>query len=233
MSHLNRTKHKKSLRPHGFLMLTVLLLLTIPQTVLADRVIGVTATTNMGSGFGTNLQNTVNGVGLSLPSLTALHFSTLPNNSWVSAPGVLTGQITFNLGRLLSIDSFSFWNQNGGGPGLSGSTGIQNVQVLISTDGINFTPLPGGPSAFARVTGVGTLPPQIFSFSVVNATHFRFNVLSNYGDTFQTGFGEVGFNGSPIDVAPIPEPATILLLSTGLAGVVAKVRRRKADNNEE
>jgi len=225
-------KDKKNLRPHGMFVLVVLFLLTIPQTVLADRITGVTATTNMGSGFGTNLQNTVNGVGLSLLSLTATHAGTVPNNSWVSNVRVLTGQITFNLGGQFSVDSFSFWNQNGGGPGVAGSTGIRNVQVLFSTNGVDFTPLTGGPSAFAQVTGAANRPPQIFSFTAVNATHFRFNVLSNYGDV-QTGFAEVVFNGSPVGPGAIPEPATVLLLGTGLAGVAAKVRKRRKGEPEE
>ncbi|CAN5747130.1 hypothetical protein BH20ACI3_BH20ACI3_17490 [soil metagenome] len=227
------TKHKKSLRPHGVFVLVVLFLLTFTPTVLADRITVVTATTNMGSDFGTNLQNTVNGVGLSLLSLMATHAGTIPTNSWVSSAGVLTGQITFNLGGLFSVDSFSFWNQNGGGPGLAGSTGIQNVQVLLSTNGIDFTPLPGGASAFARVTGAANLPPQIFSFTAVNATHFRFNVLSNYGDIFNTGFAEVGFNGSPVSSAPIPEPTTMLLLGTSLAAIAVKVSRKRQAGRQE
>ncbi|CAN5355963.1 hypothetical protein BH18ACI2_BH18ACI2_00230 [soil metagenome] len=229
----DHTKRKKSLRLQGVCVLVVLFLLTITPTVLADRITGVTATTNMGSGFGTNLQNTVNCVGLSLLSLTATHAGTIPANSWVSNTGVLTGQITFNLGGLFSVDSFSFWNQNGGGPGFAGSTGIQNVQVLLSTNGIDFTPLPGGPSAFARVMCVTNLPPQIFSFTAVNATHFRFNVLSNYGDIFETGFAEVGFNGSPASAGPIPEPTTMLLLSTGLAAIAVKVRRKRQAGRQE
>jgi large repetitive protein len=213
------------LRSHGLLMGAVLLVLAIAPSVSADRIIGVTATTNMGSGFGTNLINTVNGVGLSSPSLTATHAGTIPPNSWVSTPGTLTGQITFSFGGLYSVNSFSFWNQNGGGPGEMGTSGIRGVQVLTSTDGIVFTPLVGGPLTFAQVTGSTNLPPEIFSFAAVNATHFRFMVLSNWGETQVnvTGFGEVGFNGA----AAVPEPATMLLLGSGLTGFAARALRRR------
>jgi hypothetical protein len=217
----------KIFRSHGLVVGAVLLVLAIAPSVSADRIVGVTATTNMGSGFGTDLINTVNGVGLSSLSLTATHEATIPTNSWVSNQGVLTGQITFNLGGLHSVNSFSFWNQNGGGPGAMGTSGIQNVQVLTSTDGILFTPLVGGPSSFAQVTGVNA-PPEIFSFAAVNATHFRFMVLSNWGETqlFNvTGFAEVGFNSA--GPAAIPEPATMMLLGTGLTGLAARVLRRR------
>ncbi|MFN2510840.1 MAG: PEP-CTERM sorting domain-containing protein [Pyrinomonadaceae bacterium] len=218
----------KILKNHGLVVGAVLLVLAIAPSVSADRIVGVSATTNMGSGFGTNLINTVNGVGLSSLSLTATHEGSIPPNSWVSNQGVLTGEITFSLGGLHSVDSFSFWNQNGGGPGANGTSGIRDVQVLTSTNGILFTPLVGGPSSFAQVTGSTNLPPQIFSFAAVNATHFRFMVLSNWGETqlFNvTGFAEVGFNRA--GVAAVPEPATMLLLGTGLTGLVARVIRRR------
>ncbi|MBA3480675.1 MAG: hypothetical protein H0T51_02565 [Pirellulales bacterium] len=127
----------------------------------AAPTIGVSASSDMGSGFGTSLANTVNGAGLSSISLTANHQGTIPSNSWVSS-GTLTGNITFDLGSPVFIDSFSFWNQNGGGPGAAGSTGIRAVTVLTSLDGTIFTPLPGGPTLFAQVTGSSNLPPETF-----------------------------------------------------------------------
>jgi len=178
----------------------------------ADRIDGVTATTNMGTlAPPVSLTNTVNGVGLAALSLTAAHAGTLPTNSWVSTQGTVTGIVTFALGGTYQVDSFSFWNQNGGGPGANGSTGIQGVQVLTSTDGTLFGLLPGGPSLFAQVPSMGA-PPQIFTFAPVTATHFRFNITSNYGDTNVTGFAEVGFNS----VSAVPEPGTAGLLISGL-----------------
>src|ERR1700730_14818434 len=97
--------------------------------VYAQRIATVTASTNMGSGFGTNIQNTVNGTGLSALTLTATHDGSSPGNSWVSAGRTLTGNVTFDLGGSFLINTFSFWNQNGGGPGANGSTGINAVQV--------------------------------------------------------------------------------------------------------
>ncbi len=220
--HMSSTHQKTILQRHRLVVMAMLLLLAIAPNALADRIAGVTATTNMGSNFGTLLANTVNGVGLSSPSLTATHAGTIPSNSWVSSQGVLTGQITFNLGGLFSVNSFSFWNQNGGGPGGNGSTGIHGVQVLTSTDGVLFTPFVGGPSSFAQVPGNTNLPPEIFSFTAVSASYFRFEVLSNWGDTADTGFAEVGFNNA----ATVPEPTTILLLGTGLSGIAVKLRRR-------
>jgi hypothetical protein len=176
-----------------------------PSPCLATRIPSVTASTNMGSGFGTNIQNTVNGVGLSSLSLTATHAPTNPANSWVST-GTLTGTVTFNLGGTFVVDSFSFWNQNGGGPGANGITGIQGVTVSTSTDGITFTPLTGGPTSFAQVAVNATVPPQIFNFTPVSARFFRFTILSNYGDPAQTGFAEVGFRAVTCTPTPTPTP---------------------------
>ena len=183
----------------------------------ATRISTVTATTTMGSGFGTSLTNTVNGVGLSSLSLTATHDGTTPANSWVSLAPATTGQVTFDLGGSFPVDGFSFWNQNGGGPGANGSTGIQGVSILSSTNGSTFVPVPGAPSIFTQQPGTTAVPPQIVTFPTVTATHIRFNILSNWGDA-QTGFAEVGFNA-------VPEPAAGALLLVGVAGALSRRAR--------
>lgn len=198
-----------------------LILLMLAGTANAALITGVTATTNMGSGFGTDIVNTVNGIGLSSLDLTATHAGTLPNNSWVSS-GTTTGSIFFDFGQSFLVDSFSFWNQNGGGPGASGSTGINSLNILYSVDGISFSSLFAGSSIFSQVTGTNA-SPEIISFSVVNARYFRFDVLSNHGDINQTGFAEIAFN----DTTSVPEPASIALLGLGLAGIGFS-RKKKA-----
>ena len=68
-----------------------------------DIILGVTASTDMGSGFGTDIQNTVNGVGLpgGIPDLNALHEGTSPANSWVSDFEILTGTVTFDVAKAI------------------------------------------------------------------------------------------------------------------------------------
>jgi hypothetical protein len=176
---------------------------------------GVSATTDMGSGFGTSLDNTLNGMGLigGVPSLTAQHEPTTPINSWVADMATI-GQVTFDLNGLYQVNGFSFWNQNAGGPGPNGATGINGVVIEASTDGVNFSVIPGAPSSFAVVPDPFA-DPEIFSFAAVDATHIRFNIRSNHGDPAQTGFAEVHFS-------QVPAPGALALF-----GLTALSRRRR------
>jgi hypothetical protein len=191
--------------------------LVAPQNAQAI-ISGVSASTDMGSGFGTNIQNTINGNGLSSLSLTATHDPTSIPNSWVSSSG-LTGNITFDLGGQYDLSSLSFWNQNGGGPGSSGSTGIRGVTIQTSNDNVSYTNLAGGPTQFSQVAASGNASPEIFNFTPVQASFVRFQVSSNWGDSDQTGFAEVQFDDSSTAVPFEFSPTLGLLAVGGLIGI--------------
>ena len=186
------------MRLHSIVLLATAACLLLPASKArsAERIDPAGVTTDMGSGVGYSLQNTINGGGLSALTFTDLHAPTNSLNSWVASAGVFVGQVTFDLGGSFTLHGFAFWNQNGGpSGGAAGSAGIQAVTVLYSTDGVNFFTLPGAPGVFARVTAFAPAPPEMFSFPAVMATHVRFKIASNYGASV-TGFGEVAFDGT-------------------------------------
>ncbi len=197
-------------------------LLTVVNSSHAALISNVTASTpDMGFAFDAVLDNTVNGHGLSgnIPSLTADHDSTHPDNSWVSDNGLTTGTIIFDLGGSYYVDEISFWNQNHGGPADFGENGINGVTMQASTNGGTFITIPGSPSSLSQVSGFGPVGPELIEFDPVLATHIQFIVLSNHGDLSNTGFAEVQFGA-------IPEPETYALLLAGGGAIACLMRRR-------
>ncbi|MFM2028467.1 MAG: hypothetical protein RLZZ339_3184, partial [Cyanobacteriota bacterium] len=89
------------------------LMLGVAENAQAALIPNITASTNMGSAFSTNIANTVNGAGLpsNTPSLTGSHAAATVTNAWFGT--ALTGNITFNLNGSYSLAGFSFWNFNG------------------------------------------------------------------------------------------------------------------------
>lgn len=208
-----------------FLTLGLALLAGVARPSQAGYIPGVTATTTMGSGLASDLQNTVNGMGLNAsPTLLTSHNGTDALNSWLSSTGVLSGEVTFDLHGSYFVNQFLFWNLNAGGAANLGAAGIRNVVVLSSTNGIVFNPIAGAPLEFSRVLSATSLP-ESFTFAPVQATHLRFAILNNWGDMSRTGFGDVAFNGVSVLV---PEPSSTVLC--GIFGVFtigwARFRRR-------
>ncbi len=143
----------------------------------------------------------------------------------MSFPTVLTGLITFDLGSLYAVEDLVFWNQNAGGPGDFGSSGLRNVDIQTSVDGTTFTSLLI-PTTFLQQTG-NTSAPQTVDIDR-NATHVRFNVLSNWGDPTYSGFAEVRFTGGLVNGVPnsVPDNGSLLaVFGATLLGLVGLRRR--------
>ena len=212
--------------------LTVVGLAALPQAAQAQRISGVTASTNMGTRpGGASLANTVNGTGLDSPSLTANHISggLDPTVLWATPNGTLTGLLEFDLGGLYNVSGFSFWNFRTFGT----NAGIRGVDVAFSTNGVDFSSALGTPTEFAQASlASATNAPEIFSFSPVSATHVRFTVTSNWGNLALTGFNEVGFSGTastPSSVTPeLPGAMQLLPALLPVALIGARKRFKKA-----
>jgi hypothetical protein len=149
-------------------------------------------TTTLVAEFGSNLNNTINGSGLSLfPTLLGTHAATTSANSFIGTKD--TGSIDFDLGGSYLVDGLAFWNMHKAITD-NASAGIQEVVISSSEDGIDYTPIASAPSTFAEVIST-TSPAEKFSFTAVTASFIRFDVMSNYGHPKLVAFAEIAFSG--------------------------------------
>jgi hypothetical protein len=187
-------------------------LVSLAVTCFAGK-ITIQSVTPSSTWYTYNVQNIINGAGLNQAG--TLHDWNW-QNMWVTND-TGTGWLKFDLGAVYSLDYSLVWNYNGVCCGLDRS--VKNMDVLLSNDGVNFTYF----NSFVLTEGTGNwIPADTLSLTGASARYIEFNLLSDYGDPDYIGLSEVQFYGP----TGTPEPATMLLLGSGVLAVARKLRNR-------
>jgi hypothetical protein len=109
------------------------------------------------------------------------------------------------------------------------STGFNSNQFQYSLDGVSFINF-GSP--FAPATAFGAVP-VVFSLAAIaglnNNPNAAFRIVFN-GATSSTGNNRIDnivVEGTTIDTAEVPEPTSVMMLLSGLAGIYKAAKRHK------
>jgi hypothetical protein len=165
---------------------------------------------------------------LSFEDLIGLeHTSRFLGYEWFSNLNATTAQVTYDLGAVMQIDRLALWNEE--------SSGAGTLDLSYSLDGTNFFALATGliPTDNIALIGdpadrISLEPPpfygaDLFTFALTNARYVRFdmsNCATGNDDYNACAIGEVAFSN------PVPEPATLIFVGSGLAGLALRRRRR-------
>jgi hypothetical protein len=212
----------------------VLSVLAIAMPVSAGFITGVTATA--GSTYGGNQASwMLYGAGGGMDETPVTKASLMDNDvngggMWMSdgAPAPENKWVKFDFAAPAALSEMVIWNYNQNNPAGTNlwERGLKNVLITYSTgadtSGVGHTLFNDALNCASGAAGIGytnAIPMPGGSVADVAAVKIAYTTNWNGGDYY--GLGEVGFT------AATPEPGTIVLLTTGLFGLLAYAWRKR------
>lgn len=152
-------------------------------------------------------------------ALNPTHTTTFSGFEWFSNSGTTSASVTYDLGSVMTIGRLALWNEE--------SSGIGTLDLWGSVNGVDFFQLALGLNPTDHFAVDYTA--DVFSWTAQDLRYVRFDMSDcpqpNVGSFDACAIGEVAFASTNGIVVETPEPATALLLLSGLAGI-AFARRR-------
>jgi hypothetical protein len=177
--------------------------------------------------IGSNIRiGTVSGIGTPLNS-----------GSWaVTGTNAGFGSLDFTTGAYQSFSGGTYTFASGGTftiKGIVTAAGITSVTNLLTGTFTSAT-VSGGPFGFVSVAGIDTKNPDLLAFfGLTGISGFTFGGFSLGSGFTATGgaFSTRPFSTDIGNTVPVPEPASLLLLGSGLTALGTYIRRRNQKQN--
>ncbi len=144
----------------------------------------------------------------------------------VATPTIIYHLVSSDSDPGYTLTGGHFW-QYSGDNGIDGERNVTSASILVSSDGITYTPAGTLSPHYYRPNSDGVADPGVdFSLtgSFANVRYVElYNIVGNPWNSIQVGFNEIRFTATAV-----PEPGSLVLLGMGIVSLGMIARRHQS-----